>query len=120
MVTISKALTTALAHHQAGRLSVAEKVYRQILDVEPNHADALHLLGVLASQVHNEQAALDLIGRAIRVNPTVAAFHCNLGLVYHELKKLDEAVASYQRALDLKPDYAKAHSNLGLALQVQG
>jgi hypothetical protein len=40
MATISEALAMAVQHHQAGRLQAAEQIYRQILAVEPNHADA--------------------------------------------------------------------------------
>ena len=40
MATISEALTIAIQHHQAGRLHAAEQIYRRILAVEPNHADA--------------------------------------------------------------------------------
>ena len=45
-----------LQHHQAGRLQAAEQIYRQILAVEPNHADAIHLLGVIAHQVRQDHA----------------------------------------------------------------
>ena len=50
MATIPEALAIAIQHHQAGRLQAAEQIYRQILAVEPNHADAIHLLGVIAHQ----------------------------------------------------------------------
>ena len=45
----------------------------------PDHADALHLLGVLAFQTGHIGAAIDLIGRAIAINPAVAEYHSNLG-----------------------------------------
>src|SRR5437867_1473861 len=50
-VSIPQAFEVARAHHQSGRLAEAEAIYRQILAVEPRHADALHLLGVIAHQV---------------------------------------------------------------------
>ena len=50
-MTIPQALQLAVQHHQAGRLAEAELLYRQILAAQPNHADALHLLGVMAQQV---------------------------------------------------------------------
>ena len=43
-VTIDQAFQLALQHHQAGRLAEAEAIYRQILAVEPRHADVLHNL----------------------------------------------------------------------------
>jgi protein O-GlcNAc transferase len=51
MATIPEALAIAIHHHQNGRLQAAEQIYRQILQAEPDEADALHLLGVLAHQV---------------------------------------------------------------------
>ena len=121
MATISEALQIALQHHQAGRLDLAEEIYRRILAVEPDHADALHLLGVIAHQVGKHEVAVEYIGRAIGLNGTEAAFHNNLGEAYRSAYgKPHEAVACYRRALELKPDYAEAHNNLGNALQDQG
>jgi tetratricopeptide (TPR) repeat protein/ADP-heptose:LPS heptosyltransferase len=119
-MTTPELLQSALAHHQAGRLPAAEQIYRQILQGEPNHADALHLLGVLFHQLGNEQAAVDSIGRAITLKPQSAAFHSNLGLCYQSLGRRDEAVACWRRALDLQPDLADSLSNLGNALREQG
>jgi len=120
MATISEALALAIEHHQGGRLPVAEQIYRQILQAEPNHADALHLLGVIAHQVKQHGVAVEYMGRAIGLNGNVSAFHNNLGEAYRALRKLREAVGSYRRAIELKPDYAGAHSNLGAALRDQG
>jgi predicted O-linked N-acetylglucosamine transferase (SPINDLY family) len=120
MATISEALAIAIQHHQAGRLQAAEQIYRQILAVEPNHADALHLLGVLACQVGKHELAIEYIGRAVRLKGTDAAFHSNLGEAYRALQRVPEAIACYRRALELKPDYGEAYSNLGNAFADQG
>jgi tetratricopeptide (TPR) repeat protein/2-polyprenyl-3-methyl-5-hydroxy-6-metoxy-1,4-benzoquinol methylase len=110
----------ALRHHQAGRLNEAERLYRQILQIDSRHAHALHLLGVLAHQVGRNDIAVDLIVKAIALNSRVPAFHSNLGLALQAQGKLEEAVASYRRAVAHKPDDAHAHYNLGIALQDQG
>jgi Flp pilus assembly protein TadD len=120
MATIPEALAIAVQHHQAGRLQAAEQIYRQILAVEPNHADAWHLLGVIAHQAGKHEVAVEYIGRAIGLNRTDAAFHNNLGGAYHALRRIPEAIVCYRRALELKPDYAEAHNNLGIVLKDQG
>ena len=120
MATISEALAIAIQHHQAGRLQAAEQIYRQILAVEPNHADAIHLLGVIAHQAGKHEIAVEYIERAIGLQGNAAAFHNNLGEAYRALCRVPEAVACYRRALELKPDYAEAHNNLGIALKDQG
>jgi tetratricopeptide (TPR) repeat protein len=120
MATISEALAIAIQHHQAGRLQAAEQIYRQILQVEPTHADAWHLLGLTARQVGRHEIAVQYIGRAIALNGNAAAFHFNLGNTFKDQGKLDEAVACYRRALELEPGNAGAHNNLGVALHDQG
>ena len=113
-------LTIALEHHQAGRLAEATRIYQQLLTVNPNHADALHLLGVAAYQKGQAAEAVTLISRAIVVNARVAAYHSNLGEAYRAQGQYDKAAACFRTALRLQPPYAEACSNLGLTLMAQG
>jgi len=106
----------AVQAHQAGQFSEADAAYRQILDADPGHADANHLLGVLALQTGNHEAAVQLIERAIAANPAVAAFHANLGVALKERGRFEDAAASQRKAIGLQPDFADAHFNLGNAL----
>jgi protein O-GlcNAc transferase len=110
----------ALAHHQAGRLLQAEAIYRQILQAQPDDADALHLLGVIAHQRGEHEDAVTRIRHAIRINPRVAEYHNNLGEALRALGQLPAATTAYQEALRLRADFADAHNNLGLALHQQG
>ena len=98
----------------------AERLYEQILQADPRHADALHLLGVLAHQTGRHDTAAVLIGKAIVENTRVPAFHNNLGNALKAQGRLGDADASYQRALALNPDYLEAHYNRGLVRQAQG
>ncbi|MEN6630186.1 MAG: tetratricopeptide repeat protein, partial [Sulfuricella sp.] len=116
----SQSLQSALAHHQAGRLPQAEEIYRQILQIQPNHSNALHLLGVLAHQAGQNKSAADLINKAIQADPTNSTFHDHLGTVYQKLNRLGDAVACYQRALALKPGEAETYYNLGNTYRDQG
>jgi Tfp pilus assembly protein PilF/SAM-dependent methyltransferase len=119
-VSISRAMQAALAHHQAGRLPQAEAIYQQILQVAPNHPDALHLLGVIFSQVGKNEIAVELIGRAISSKPDYAEAHCNLGNAFLAQGQLEAAVESYHKAISINPEYAEAYSNLAVALKEQG
>jgi protein O-GlcNAc transferase len=119
-MTIPQAFQTALQHHQAGRLTDAEALYRQILAVQPDHAEALHSLGLLAHQVGRHDLALEWIRQAIVLDPHNPVAHSNLGEAFRALGRLDEAMAAYRRALEIKPDYANARYNLGVALRNRG
>src|SRR5438046_1735006 len=119
MPTISDSLALAFQHHQAGELQAAEQIYRQILAVAPDHADVLHLLGLIDFQLCNHESAVELIQRAIELNGNEAGFHGNLGNVFKAQGDLDRAIASYRRALELNAGYPVAHYNLGIAYQDQ-
>ncbi len=110
----------AVRHHQAGQLQEAEKLYRQILAADPVHADSLHLLGVIASQVKAYDTAVQLISRAISLKDSDPLYHCHLGIALKNQGKLDAAIASYERALALDPNHADAHYNRGTALRNHG
>jgi protein O-GlcNAc transferase len=115
---VAQMLQAALAHHRAGRLIEAEDICRQILQSEPDHPDALHLLGVVAYQKGQNEAAAELIGKSVGIKPSVVAY-CNLGNALLGQGRPEDAAVSYQRAIALQPDYAEAHFNLGLAFQNQ-
>jgi len=109
--------TEGLALHQQGKLADAARIYEEVLQQQPNHFDALHLLGVIALQTRRPERAVELIRKAIGLNGKVAAAHSNLGNALKNLKRIEEALASYDRAIALKPDYAEAYNNRGNALK---
>src|SRR6266851_7888731 len=117
---VNQNFESAVTLHEAGRLSEAEGIYRNILAVDPKHVSSLHLLGVIALQVGRHDVAVDLIGQAITANKRNADFHNNIGVALRALGRLDEAIDHFRRALKLKPDHADAHNNLGLGLKDQG
>ncbi len=116
---IPRDLSTAIDHHRAGRLAQAEELYRQILEVSPEHQDALHLLGRLALDRGDAQTAIELITRSIKGNPDPDCFF-NLARAHQALHNTDDAIACYQKALSIKPDFAEAHNNLGNEYKDQG
>jgi predicted O-linked N-acetylglucosamine transferase (SPINDLY family) len=118
-LTIPQLIELALQHHQAGELPQAENLYRQVLQVQPTHADAWHLLGVLAHQVKNYPVAVELMRKAITLNSAAPTFYNNLGNALREQGKLIEAVHCFQRALSLDPKFAQAYHNLGCTFRDQ-
>jgi len=118
--TIESELKKAIQYHQSGNVQPAEAIYKKILEIDPNHADALHLSGVIAHQSGRKEKAVELINRAIQNNPQKACYYNSLGITFQDQARTNEAIACYQKALQVKPDFVEAYSNIGFALQDQG
>lgn len=119
-LTIDRAMQLAIENHKAGAFSKAEEIYRQVLLRQPNHPDALHLLGVICLQSSRPDAAIEFINRAIKANPGVAKYHNNLANALRSKGLLVQAIAAYREAVRLNPENAETHYNLGVALREQG
>lgn len=96
--------------HEQGDLAKANRLYGEVLNRAPRHADALHMRGLLALQAGHPQPAFDLISRAIAVAPS-AFMHFNRAVALARLDRLDDAVADYAAAAAMQPDLAQAHKS---------
>ena len=110
------AFADAMAHHQAGRFDAAAAAYRAILDRNPEHADSLHLLGLISVETDDPAAGIALIRRAMALEPGFAPHHNSLGHAFRRLGRLDDAARAYQDAAALRPGSAEIHNNLATTL----
>jgi len=106
---------SALDAHRQGRLDEAEPAYRALIATQPQHADALHLLGVLVEQRGDPREAERLMRAAIGVRED-PVYLANLGNLLADAGRTDEAEIMLKRAIDVQPGYAIAHYNLGTLL----
>jgi tetratricopeptide (TPR) repeat protein len=113
---MQKDFNAAVALHRQGHLDAARQAYLAILEHHPEHAQALHLLGVLNRQEGRYEDAVALITRAIRINPDIATFHSNLGNALRDSGSISAAEAAFRQAINLDPKLADAHNNLGVLL----
>lgn len=113
-------LQAAVALHQQGRLADAGKAYEEVLRLVPEHADALHMLGVVAAQGGRFDQALALLLQAHQAAPADPGVLSNLGGIYRELRRFDEALKCFGEAVRLAPGFAQAHANLGNLLTDAG
>jgi protein O-GlcNAc transferase len=119
-VTIEQAFVIAFERHQAGHLEEAERLYRQILSRQPQHAESIHHLGLIAHQMGHHAMAVELIGRAIAVRPDYAEAYHNLGSSLQRQGRRVEAIAAYRQAIALNRKLPETHNNLGNALREEG
>ncbi len=105
--------------HEAGKLAEAELLYQHVIARDPNHADALHLLGIILAQTDRAPRPRRCSGAAA-ANPNSADVHNNLANVLQSLGQLEEAIAQYNASLALNPNFPTGLSNLSNTLRLSG
>ena len=112
MTDVTAQLQTAIQLHQSGRLDEAGETYADILKTDPRHADAHHLLGLVAFQRAAFNEALDLIDKAITLHPQAAVYHSNRGRALKAVGENRAAASAFARALHLEPGVPETLSDL--------
>jgi len=118
-VTPKEAMSLAIQHQQAGRLDAAERLYRQMISLDPSNPDVLNLLGLTLLKRNRRQEAANLFRQAVAVRADIAEYQVNLGRALRDKPQLKEAEAALRRAVELKPTLANAWTNLGAVLSRQ-
>jgi predicted O-linked N-acetylglucosamine transferase (SPINDLY family) len=98
----------AVQAHREGRLADAERLYRQLLALEPNHPEALHQLGVLAMRAGRVADGVELLKRASSASPAEPQVLLHLAQALAQAHRLAEAIAAFDRLIGLQPDFALA------------
>ncbi len=120
MADIVEMLQAGLAHHRAGRLPEAERDYRKVLEMHPRHAQALHLLGLVAFQAGKIELSRQFIEGAISVDAFHAPFWADLAEVLRALEQSDDALNAYRKALELNPEMPDTWTHYGSMLHAMG
>ncbi|MCC6510898.1 MAG: tetratricopeptide repeat protein [Pirellulaceae bacterium] len=120
MPTIRETLELAIDLQNRGQVPQAAACYEAILRVDPSQPDALHLMGLVASQGKRFRQAEHYIRRAISVAPDCALFYGNLGVVLRQSGKLEEAIEAYRTSIEIDSTLADPHYNLGRAYKLKG
>jgi tetratricopeptide (TPR) repeat protein len=109
--TTAQLLQQGLFHHRQGDFAQAMERYTEVLRNDPNNADALYYVAVVACQEEQFQQGVDLARRAIANGPPQARVHNLLGQALYRLGEPMEAIKNFDRAIALDANFADAHGN---------
>src|SRR4051812_26662306 len=98
-LTLDEAVALAIMLQKNDQFAEAGELYRRVLEVAPDHVDALHYAGVLAHQRGQSDDAVALIERSLVLAPDRPDFFNNLGIVLQSTGKVDRAIEAYERAV---------------------
>jgi len=112
--TLKTTFAAAIENYKKRDFKTAEIYCYKILSIDPNHFDSISMLASISAFNSNFNKAMELLKKAIEVQPkNTRALH-NLGTAYKELGKLKEAINYYKKVLQIDPKHTNAHYNLGL------
>lgn len=105
------------ASHLSGDIAAAIRHYQHALQIDPDHFDSVHMLGVCLAQQGDNAAAENHLARATKLNGQSASLWSNRGNVLNGLKRSQDAIECYRRAVQLDPKHLQAWFNLALSLR---
>ncbi len=95
---------SAVQMHQQGKFDQAKQIYEKILAEDPNHAEAIHLLGLIQHQQGEHAEAIAKIERALELKPDAVLFRKNLASVYRSAGDFEKAKRLCDDVLTLEPN----------------
>jgi len=101
----------AVGLHKIGQWEAARYFYEQVLVLQGQHFEAMHMLGLVALQTQSPEVGVEWIDQALALSPPNAGMHFHRALALEKLLRLDEAIRSYDRAIAIRPAYAQALVN---------
>ncbi len=117
MANIQHLFNQATQLHQSGRIREAIDLYVQLLPQQRNNPQLLYMLGCAKLQIGQHRQAIEELQRSLILDPRNFSAQNNIAIAFKNLKRLDEALVSYDKAIALKPDFAEAHYNRGNVLK---
>ena len=106
----------AINFHKKGQLQNAKKICLELLELQPNNFNVLHLLGIIAYQTRNYKVSDELIRKAIKIKPDFAEAYTNHGIVLKRLNKLEDAIKCLDKGININPKDFKAYNHRGIVL----
>ena len=119
-MNINETIHSAIEHYHSGNLAQSEKVCREILAVQPDNAQVLHLLGVISYVFKKYDSAIRYFKESLSLNPSDAEAYYNCGNAFKDREQFDEAVTCYKKALQFDPRNSSLLVNLGYVLGKKG
>jgi tetratricopeptide (TPR) repeat protein len=113
--TAAAGYEAGLRHMRAGQYLDAQLCCQQVLALDPGHADALHLMGLLCLNSAQFDHAVEWVARALRQDPKPEYLY-SLGTALRQQGQFDDALKAFDKAIQLKPDKAELWVGLGTAL----
>lgn len=118
---VEKLLERATAAYNTADVESAERLYSQLLELDPDHIEARAQRGICRAALENlETARLDFDYILSKLDPDHLTSLLNRGLLHHSAGRYPEALEDYTRALQQVPENVELLLNQAAALSHLG
>jgi tetratricopeptide (TPR) repeat protein len=117
---INQAFQSAVNYYHSGDLHQSESLCRQIISEQPNHPNALYLMGLVCYGLAQYDAAIHYIQATLALVPSHTEAYTNLGNAFRASGQHDRAIDYYEKAINLNPHGAMPYNNIGYILEEKG
>jgi uncharacterized protein (TIGR02466 family) len=117
-LTIQQALEQASKALSENKFIEAKKIYRSILQTQPDNLDANNNLGIILHNNKDYSEAINHFKKTISIDSNFFLAYSNLGLSLKSLGKFKEAKKIFIQAINIEPNYSQAHNNLGVIFEL--
>ena len=90
----------------------AQREFENELSIDASHAQALAYLGDVEMKRNNPEAALAQLGKATKLKDDIRIAYLDMGAIFAQQRRYEEAVTALQRAVQLDPAEPDAHYRL--------
>ena len=118
--SIESKFKLALQKQNKNNLIFAEKLYKEVLEIDPKHLESICYLATIFAQTKRNNLAKKFFLKAIEINPNNPRINNSLGNISLQLGESEKALKYYEKAIKLKPNYVDSHIDLGIAFKSQG
>ncbi len=98
----------------------AAKEFEAELANDPNHAQSMLYLADTHLQLNQPEIALPLLEKAARLDPSLSLVHLDLGIIYGDSGRNEDALRELTLAAKLKPDEVNVHWRLARLYRTLG
>ena len=107
----------AVSLFQNKRFADAEILLKEILSVEPGHAESWFFIALIADQMGFHQYAIEYLENALEIDPKNLKYIYTLGDILYAQNYLHEGVKLFEYLIEINPKDCNGYYNLAVFFQ---
>ncbi|MBD2122240.1 lipopolysaccharide assembly protein LapB [Trichocoleus sp. FACHB-262] len=101
---------------EAKQYSEAERIWRQVIQLDPKLLDAYIKLGVVLHDQGRLEEAISAFRKSVELNPHEIFGYLKIADILYEQGKVDQAIITYHQAIAVNPSFTNSYERLGRLL----